>query len=342
MTTDDDTVQQPASAWLLELLSAKWLSQAVGVVARLGIADLVAGKPRTSLDLATACEADPRALYRILRATACVGVFAEDDRGRFALTPLAEPLRSDVPGSLRAAAITMNMDPMWRPYGHIEHSVRTGEPAFDYVYGMNVHQYLRDHPEAAELFRQTAAGFHAMSTPPIVAAYDFSPYRTVVDVGGGIGVLLAAILHGNPQARGVLLEDAGVIPLARDRLAAEGVADRVDLVAGDFFAEVPSTGDLYLIKSCLHNWDDHDAGRILATIRAAMPAGVRLLVVDAVVPAGNGFHYSKVSDVELLTLAGGRERRADEWQALFAATGFRLSATVPTPGPVALMEVEAA
>ncbi|MCA2220175.1 acetylserotonin O-methyltransferase [Nonomuraea aurantiaca] len=342
MTAHDDTVQQPASARLLELLSAKWLSQAVGVVARLGIADLVADKPRTPLDLATACETNPQALYRILRATACIGVLAEDDQGRFALTPLAEPLRSDVPGSLRAAAITMNMDPMWRPYGHIDHSVRTGEPAFDYVYGTSVYQYLRDHLEAAALFQQTAAGFYAMSAPPVVAAYDFSPYRTIVDVGGGIGALLATILHGNPQARGVLLEDASVIPLARDRLAAAGVADRVDLVAGDFFAEVPSTGDLYLIKSCLRNWDDHDAGRILATIRAAMPAGVRLLVVDAVVPTGNDFHHSKISDVELLTVAGGRERRADEWQALFATTGFRPSATIPTPGPVALMEVEAA
>lgn len=340
MTTTHDDTALPGR--LLELLSAKWLSQAIGVVARLGVADLVADKPLTPAELAAACEADPDALYRVLRATATVGVFAEDDKGRFALTPMAELLRNDAPLSLRAAAITVNMDPMWRPYGHIEHSVRTGDPAFDYVYGVNIYQYLRDHPEAAELFQQTAVGFYAMSIPPIVAAYDFSPYHVIVDIGGGVGFLLAAILHHHPQARGVLLEEAGVITLARVRLAAEGMADRVELVTGDFFAEAPPGGDLYLIKSCLHNWDDHDAGRILATIREAMRPGARLLVIDAVVPAGNDSHYSKVSDVELLTLAGGRERRDDEWQALFAGSGFRLSASIPTPGPVTIMELEVA
>ncbi|WLW57125.1 methyltransferase [Streptomyces sp. YU58] len=338
-TSNETRPDRPAPAQLLEFLSAKWISQAIGVTARLGIADLVADAPLTAAELAAMCEADADALHRVLRATASVGVFTEDADGRFGLTPLADLLRTDAPGSLRAAAITMNLDPMWRPYGHIEHSVRTGRPAFDHVYGVTIHQYLRDHPGQAELFQEASVGFYRSAVPPIVDAYDFGPFSTVVDVGGGIGFLLSAILRRNPRGRGVLFETPGVITAARKALADDPAAERITFDAGDFFERVTPGGDLYLIKSCLHNWGDRDAGRVLATIRAAMAPTARLLVVESVVPDGNGPHYSKLSDLELLVLAGGRERRADEWQALFETAGFHQARVIPTAGPITLMEL---
>jgi hypothetical protein len=327
---------------LLDFLTAKWVAPSLGAVAHLGVADLVADGPRTPADLAPECGADPVALRRVLRALASVGVFAEDDTGRFGLTPVAELLRSDVPGSMRWATVAATMDPMWRPYGQILHSVRTGKPAFPEVYGMPVWEFFATHPEEAALFQQAAVGFYRQSVPPIVASYDWSRFGTLVDVGGGTGVLLAAILDANPGLRGTLFELPGVLEQAPKALAEAGVTDRVELVAGDFFVSVPAGADAYLVKSCLHAFGDADALRLLRAVRAAMKPDAVLLVVEAVLPPGNAPHYGKLSDVELLTLAGGAERTAGEWVALLEAGGFRIDRTVPAGGVVSIMEARAA
>jgi SAM-dependent methyltransferase len=251
---------------------------------------------------------------------------------------MAACLRSGTTGSLRAAAITFSMEPFWRPYDRIMHSLMTGEPAFDQVYGMNVYAYMREHPEEMKLFAEAAKGAYAQSTGPVVAAYDFSRCTRVVDVGGGSGYVLAAILAAHPHLRGVLFERPAVLENARSFLRAEGIDRRIELVAGDFFESVPAGGDLYLTKSCLHNFDDDRAISMLRVIRRAIPDDAPLLVVDSVVPPGNEPHYSKLDDVEMLVIAGGIDRREDEWSALLAAGGFKLARVIPTSAMVSILE----
>jgi O-methyltransferase len=329
MTTDTGA---PPAATLLQFLTAKWIVPALGVVARLGVADELADDPRTAEDLAAACGADPSALRRVLRALASVGVFASDPAGRYALTPVSALLRSG-DGSMRNAVIMASMAPMWTPYAHIMHSVRTGRPAFPEVYGVPAFEYLRTHPEEAQIFAEAAAGFYVTSTPPVVAGYDYGRFGTLVDVGGGDGTLLAALLTAYPALRGTLFEMAPMLEPARKVFDAAGVADRASLVAGDFFESVPAGADAYLTKSCLHAFDDAGAVRMLEVLRAAMKRGAVLLAVESVLPGGDEPHYGKLSDIELLTLAGGEERDAAAWARIFAAGGFRILRTLPA-GPV--------
>ena len=230
-----ETAVMPPQAGLMQFFTAKWFAPVIGALAQLRIADQLVDQARSADELATATGADPRSLYRLLRAASSVGVFEEDDEGRFRLTPLAEGLRSDVPGSLRAAAVMFSLEPFWAPYGRIMHSVMTGEPAFDQVYGTSIYQYLEEHPQDAQMFGEAARAFHAQSMGPIAAAHDLSPYGTIVDIGGGNGSLLAEVLHEHPASRGVLLEQASVLPTARAFVEDQGLADRVELVAGDFF-----------------------------------------------------------------------------------------------------------
>ncbi|HEU4533086.1 MAG TPA: methyltransferase [Polyangiaceae bacterium] len=328
----------PPPAQLLQILTSKWVSQAIGVVAELNIADHVASGPKTAAELATLTNSHERSLYRMLRTTASVGVFSEDAEGRFGLTPMAELLRSDVPGSMRAAAVCLNMDAMWRPYGHIAYSVKTGKSAFEHVYKSNAFQYFREHPEEAKVFNAGLVNFASLSAGPLAVAYDFSRFTKLVDVGGGQGFLLAAILKANPSLKGVVFDQPAVIEQAKPLLKKEGVDDRAEAIGGDFFESVPGGGDVYTIKSCLHDWDDDNVVRILKVIRKSMPSTATLLLIESLVPKGNDPHFSKLSDVEMLVLAGGIERRDDEWRDLLAKGGFTPTRTIATRGPVSIIE----
>ncbi len=246
-----------------------------------------------------------------------------------------------MPGSLRAAAVMFSLEPFWAPYGRIMHSVMTGEPAFDQVYGTSIYQYLEEHPQDAQIFGEAVRVFHAQSMGPIAAAHDLSPYGTIVDIGGGNGSLLAEVLHEHPASRGVLLEQASVLPTARAFLEEQGLADRVELVAGDFFESVPP-GDAFLIKSCLHNFSDARTIEVLQVIRRAMPAGAPLLIAETVIPAGNEPHYSKFDDVEMLVIAGGADRTEQEWRSLVSSAGFRPGRLVPCGGRFSVLEAFAA
>ncbi|MGN9908520.1 methyltransferase [Phytohabitans sp. LJ34] len=322
---------------LMRMLTAKWQPPVVAVLAELGVADHLTGGPRTAAELAGAVGAHPRALHRVLRAAAGLGLFTQDGAGRFGLTPTAECLRSDVPGSLRPAAMMFALEPFWSPYAHIRHSVLTGEPAFDKAFGTTVYAYLAEHPEHAAVFGAAAAAFHGQGIEEIAAGHDWSRYGTVVDVGGGTGALLAAILGRHPGVRGVLFELPEVVERARTTLAE--LAGRVDLVAGDFFAGVPAA-DAYLVKSCLHNFADDQAVALLRVIRRAMPAGARLLVAETVVPAGDGPHYAKLDDIEMLVIAGGADRDEGEYADLLAAGGFTVTALTPCGDRFTLIEAE--
>jgi len=331
------TTTIPARAELMRLLTAKWQAPVVAVLAELGVADHLTAGPRTAAELAGAVGAHPRALHRVLRAAASLGLFTQDGAGRFGLTPAAECLRSDVPGSLRPAAVMFGLEPFWSPYAHIRHSVMTGEPAFEKTFGTSIYQHLAEHPEHAAVFGAAAAAFHADGIEEIAAGHDWSRYGTVVDVGGGTGPLLAAILGRHPGVRGVLFELPDLVERARGELAE--LDGRVELVAGDFFAGVP-TGDAYLVKSCLHNFADDQAVALLRVIREAMPAGAGLLVAETVVPAGDGPHYAKLDDVEMLVIAGGADRDESEYTDLLAAGGFAVTSLTPCGDRFTLIEAE--
>ena len=335
-----DAGTEPPERALMRLLSGAWVAQAIFVAAKLGIADLLREGPRSAADLAAAAGAHAPSLHRVLRALAGIGIFAADAQGRFALTPMAEPLRSDAPGSLRAYAVMNGERWVWRSWGEIEHSVRTGRPAFEHVFGAPLFEYYAAHPEAGRVSSDALRALSAADDAAILAAYDFPAGGTVVDVGGGQGSLLAAVLAARPGLRGVLLDRPPVVEMARGRLEAAGVAGRCDLVAGDFFAAVPAGGDVYLLKKVLHDWGDEDARAILARCRAAMPDTGRLLVAEPVVPEGNRPSEAKWLDLLMLVYAGGRERTEAEHRELLASAGFAPGRVLPTASGVSLIEAQ--
>ena len=276
----------------------------------------------------------------MLRVLASVGIFAEDEQGRVTLTPSAGLLQTDVPGSMRAWAIIVG-DLWWQPWAELLYSVKTGHPAFDHVYGMGQFEYLARNPGIAEIFHATMASVTTPEAPAVISAYDFSEIRTIVDVGGGNGALIAAILKATPSMRGVLFDLPSVIEEARSVIEAEGVAERCELVAGDFFnSPLPSGGDAYILKWILHDWDDERATIILRNCREALRdvERGRLLLVEPIVPPGNELHMSKLADIQMLVMTGGRERTREEFQQLLGQSGFRMTAVVLTQSFVSVVE----
>ena len=310
-------------------------TQMIHVAAKLGLADLLAAGPRPVEELAADVGAEPQALHRLLRALASLGIFAEDPAGDFVLTPQAELLRSDVQGSLRDVALLYGEDWLWQAYGNMTHSVRTGAPAFTKTHGQPFYGYLQAHPRAAARFNAAMTGFSSHETAAILEAYDFSDVRNVVDIGGGHGALLAALLRAHPQMSGTLFDLPSVLAGAASVLGEMG--ERARTVAGDFFDEAPAGADLYVMKSVLHNWDDTDAQRILSTCRAAMAPEARLLVIERVVPDGNAPAEAKLFDINMLVVAGGRERTEPEYRRLFEQAGLVLTRVGGTRSPLSVI-----
>ncbi len=333
-----ETVPRPAPLLALQdLILGKWVSQAVSVAARLGVADLLRDGPRSCDELARANQVDETALYRLLRALASVGVFAEVEDRQFGLTPMAGFLRSDVPGSLRSVAMMAGADWTWRPWGDLYMSVKTGERAFDRIFGIPPFAYLSQHPSAASVFDEAMTGWSMQNAMAITAAYDFSGIGTLMDVGGGHGYLLARILKANPSLRGVLYERPEVVEGARTRLAAEGLDDRCEVAAGDFFASIPAGADACILKSVIHDWDDQEATTILRNCRQALPPGGRVLLAEMVIPPGNEPHIGKLLDLEMLVMAGGHERTEAQFRDLLAGAGLRMTRVIPTASPICVI-----
>ena len=327
----------PPEAVLTQMAFGALLTQALYVAARLGIADLLAGGPRAVAELAAETETHERSLYRVLRSLAGAGVFAEVAPKTFGLTPLAEPLRADAPGSVRNGIIFMGEPWHFNVWSNMIHSVRTGEPAWGHAHGPEVFEYFAANPAHAEIFNSAMTDMSVVTAPVVVEAYDFSGFRRLADIAGGHGYLLSQILKANPGLSGVLFDVPPVVEGAAALLEREGVAGRVERVAGDFFAGVPRA-DAYVMKHIIHDWDDERASLILRNINAAMGEDGRVLIVETVVPEGNGPHYSKVLDLEMLTSPGGIERTAEEYAALLASAGLRLSRIVPTRSPFSIVE----
>ena len=295
-----DIDQANPHAQMRQLIMGFRASQLVCVAARLGLADELADGPRDAATVAAAVGAAPQPLYRLLRALASIGVFAEGPDRTFALTPLAHPLRRDVPGSLRSTALLYGDPVFWNAYGQMLLSVLTGEPAFEHAHGEPMYAHLATHPATASLFHQAMSGFSEQEIAAILNAYDFSSFETLVDVGGGQGALVAALLKTYPHMRGIILDREDVADGARRLLAEEGLTERASFVAGDFFQAVPRDGSAYLIKSVIHNWDDAAAQKILHNCRRAMPATARLIVMERIIPAADTPSEAKLFDINML------------------------------------------
>jgi predicted O-methyltransferase YrrM len=328
-----------SSRQMAELISAFQTSAAIGAVAQLGVADALASGPALPADVATRVGAEPSALERVLRALADAGLFQKLDDGRFALTPLGETLRADVPGSVRRAAIIATDEWHWRPYGHLAHTLRTGEAGFRPAHGCGFWDYLERHPESAAMVDASMARIASARAAVLARAYDFGGVTRLVDVGGGHGALLRHVLQAHPHLRGVLLDRPSVIEEARAQLAEAGLADRCELAVGDFFRAVPAGGDAYVLSWIPHDWSDEESVRILANCRAAMGTTGRLLVLQLVLPPAGVPHppsaaetLARTVDLEMLAVVGGRERTEAEFRALFARAGLALTRVLPLEG----------
>ena len=301
--------------------------QAIHVAAKLGLADLVASGPKSIKELAEATHTHASSLERFLRALKSLGIFAEDTTGRYGQTALSDTLRSDHPQSVRPSAMMMGAHFFWKPSGALEETVRTGQPSFEHVYGAPFFEYMAGHSDDARVFNA------AMSSSPdhlaaIVGAYDFSRFGRIVDVGGGHGLLLAAILSANPRLRGVLYDLPSVVAGA---LRQEAISERYEIIGGDFFQGVPAGADAYVLKGIIHDWNDHAALKILKNCRQAIPPNGTLLLVETVLsratdPAG------ALMDMLMMVLTSGRERTESEFRSLLQGAAFSMTHVIRAGG----------
>ena len=320
-----------------QMITGYWISQAIYAAAKFGIADLLKDSPKTVKELASGTSTNPDALYRLLRALASVGIFAEGESRRFSLTPLAEPLRSDVAGSKRALAL-MSGDEQFRAWAEIDYSLRTGKVAFDKVFGKPVFDYLGEHPDKARIFDAAMVGIHGRESNAILDAYDFSVFGVVADIGGGNGSQVTEILKRHSRMKGILFDLPHVIERAQERIQASGLLDRCKLVAGSFFDAVPEGADAYVLRHIIHDWDEEKCLTILRNCHRAMSPASKLLVIESVIPPGNEPFHGKFLDLVMLLIPGGKERTENEYRTLFAQAGFELTRIVPTATEVSVVE----
>jgi hypothetical protein len=330
--------QESAQVEMLKIISGFWISRVVCVLAKLGIPDHLKTGPKAAEELASATDTHAPSLFRLLRALVSVGILAGDSENRFGLTPLSETLVTDAPGSLRWFAISELGQEHYPAWGNLMHSVKTGEIAFDDHYKKDVWAYFKDHPEDAAVFNNSMSGVTAAVNESLRSVYDFTKFKTVVDVGGGHGELITGILKANPNGKGILFDAPEVISGAREKLAAAQISDRCETIGGDFFKTVPAGGDAYIMKWIIHDWDDERATRILKNCRAQMGPDSRLILVDCVVPETNEPDFSKFIDLNMLVMTGGKERTKKEFSQLLEASGFKLLQVIPTDQPPSLIE----
>lgn len=328
--------EQSGAIQLNQMLGGYWISQAIYVAAELGLADELAEGPRSVEQLADRTGSNSGALYRVLRALASVGIFDENGDRSFSLTPLGGRLRSDAPGSQRSFAIMSGAE-FYETWGRLLHSVRTGEEGFHKAFGKRFFEYMTEHPDRHGIYDAAMTGVHGGETQPMLDAYDFSPFQTVTDIGGGNGLLLAGILERHPAVNGILFDLPAVADRARPVVSSLGISDRCRVVGGDFFSSVPAGCDAYVMRHIIHDWQDDEAIAILRNCREAMNPEGRVLVVECVIPPGNGPSFGKWLDLMML-LVGGRERTEDEFRRLFSEAGLTLNRVIPTASDVSVVE----
>jgi hypothetical protein len=315
-----------------------WVSRIVYAAAKLDLADHLAGGPKSAAELAGPTRTHAPSLHRLMRTLASLGVLSEDVNHRFALTPLGEALKAGAPGSARATILALAGDWWWRGWEQVVYGVETGNTGMQKAFDMSVFDYLAKHPQEASDFNEAMIGFHGGEPPAVAAAYDFSSFETVVDVGGGTGNLLTAILGRHPAARGILADRPHVVREAPALIEARGLEDRVTIESIDFFKGVPAGGDAYLLSHVIHDWNEDQCLTILGNCRKAMKSSGRLLIIEMVLPAGDTPHPGKVLDIAMLVMPGGQERTEEEYGTLLSKAGFRLTRVVPTKSAVSVVE----
>lgn len=332
--------QPPPQVALLQLITAKWAAQAVCIAAELGVADHLHAGPTSADDVASKSGAHPDATYRLMRALTMFGVLVEHEGKRFTNTPLGDLLREDHPASLRSMARFQGHEMSWRPWMMAHHSVRTGTSSFEPAFGEAVFDWAKKNPEPVEIFNRAMTSMSAMETPAILASYDFSGFKHVVDVGGGHGALLAAIVEKHPAQRGTVFDMGHAKAGAEAAFRARTLSSRVTFVPGDFFSSaLPAGADLYVSKHILHDWSDEACVQILSSIHKAAAPGATVLTFEALVPPPNVPHVGKLLDLEMLVMTnGGRERTEAEFAALYAKAGLRFTRVIATPAHISIIE----
>jgi C-methyltransferase len=333
----------PPPAAMIELILGGFIPQAIQTAAALNIADVLASGPLGLAELSDRVGADPDALSRLMRALISRGIFRQHRDGRYALTPLAATLRSDARGSTAAVALFYGSQKHREHWSLLLESVKTGNPSIPLLRGKEFFDYLDDDPELAKLFNDAMTGISALAERAIVGGYDFSPYASIVDVGGGHGRLLAGVLAATPTAQGVLYDLPRVVAEAPAVLRQGGVGARVRIEGGSFFDRVPGGGDAYILQRVIHDWPDEQAIAILRTVRAAAEKpDTTLLLVETVIPTHDRDFVGKWIDLEMLLGLAGRERTAEEYRKLLLQAGWRMTRVVQTASPLSVVEARRA
>jgi SAM-dependent methyltransferase len=334
MTTDAARDELWRLIWGFEI------SQAIHVIAVLGIPDLIESQPMTSSELASRAKVDRKSLHRVLRTLAAAGVLSEQEAGHFALTEVGSHLRSAALHSQGPMAKLVASNSCWQAWGDLLSTVRTGETAFDRVHGADVWKYRAMHPEAEVQFYGAMSATGEEFAEAVLKAFDFGRFRSIVDVGGGNGAFLIELLKAYPGMRGVLFDRLHVVDSARDLLTSNTLKERCETVGGDFFDTLPKGRDAYLLKWILHDWDDADSKRILSACRRAMAPGARLLVVEHVIGPPNASLDGKLLDLNMMIVTGGRERTREEFARLLGDASFELTSITPSRSMLSVIEAK--
>ena len=337
--TDAQPQQMPPQAILAQMTMGFIVSQAISVASRLYIADHLKDGAKTIVELAELTQTHEPSLYRLMRGLTSIGIFQRDGAGNYSNTPLSDVLRDDHPESFRAVSHMICDHEHWRAHGNMLQSVKTGEMAFEYTFGQPIFPYFAQNPEPAKVFDNAMTSFTTTIAKAVAATYDFSEAQTIADIAGGHGLLLSTVLNANPQAKGILFEQPQVLEGAGEVLEKSRTADRVETVAGDFFSAIPVEADVYLMKFIIHDWNDEQSLTILRNLAKSAKPGAKVLLVETVVEEDDSIpSMSKMMDLNMLVMTGGKERTEKEYAALLEQSGFKLTRVIQTPSPMQIVE----
>lgn len=337
-TPQQAQAELPPHAQVIQMVTGQWVSKIVYAAAKLGIADHLADGPKSADELAGPTGTDVPTLHRFMRTLAGFGILASAGEKKFALTPMGESLKTGAPGSARSTVLTFGGPAMSTAFDRIIHSLQTGKTGFEAAHGLPIFDYFKEHPDEASMFSESMVGFHGGETPAVAAAYDFSQFETIVDVGGATGNMLSAILTQHPTPRGILFDMAHVVADAPPLLEAKGVADRVTIESGSFFDRVTEGGDAYILSHIIHDWNEDQCLTILGNVRRAMKPDGKILIVEFVLPEDDTPHLGKLADMIMLVIPGGQERTPAEYDELLSKAGLKMTRVVPTESPVSIVE----
>ena len=335
---EEEKTDEQNMEFLYGLLNSHVMSRLIYAVAKTGIPDLLKDNQMDYKELAERANVHPHSLYRVMRTLSSVNVFSEMEEGVFRLSDIGQLLRTDIPESQHALAVLM-WEPWWRQgWDELLYSLQTGKVAFDHIHGRGLFEYLKQNSEAAELFNKAMTSFTVQEINAILDTYDFSGVKKVVDIGGGRGKLLASLLEKYPSMNGILLDLPMALDSAKRLIDQEDLSERCELVPGDFFTPFSLSGDVYILKSVIHNWNDEQAISILKNCQGSMNKESRLLIIERIIPPGNEPSPAKIMDIVTLVNLGGQERTLSEYEELLRSSGFKLNRVVSTNSAMSIIE----